>query len=268
MRDADPGKRRQRKRKIGVCRSLVVNSGCENRWYLATMLPYDEECHRRIARHRQMRAKKGFETLEVPYALQQLELTEPMQSGCALLECMSNLVANELFCPQGSGEQTEEAILRGVERLVSGCAQVVIVTNELFSDGMQYDPSTEHYLRILGRINCRLAQMADPGVRGGRRHCHPMERGKTGMKIRTLLESLDVAFSMYSAIPMPQIEWNEPKHEIYDGIFPDGRGGAGCAALGFSLLAQALGLGFVLFAAVAALLPLFVTGRHPPGWLL
>ena len=29
------------------------------------------------------------------------------------------------------------------------------------------------------------------------------------MKIRTLLESLDVAFSMYSAIPMPQIEWNE-----------------------------------------------------------
>lgn len=84
--------------------SLVVNSGCENRWYLATMLPYDEECHRRIARHRQMRAKKGFETLEVPYALQQLELTEPMQSGCALLECMSNLVANELFCPQGSGE--------------------------------------------------------------------------------------------------------------------------------------------------------------------
>lgn len=68
------------------------------------MLPYDEECHRRIARHRQMRAKKGFETLEVPYALQQLELTEPMQSGCALLECMSNLVANELFCPQGSGE--------------------------------------------------------------------------------------------------------------------------------------------------------------------
>ena len=34
--------------------SLVVNSGCENRWYLATMLPYDEECHRRIARHRKM----------------------------------------------------------------------------------------------------------------------------------------------------------------------------------------------------------------------
>ena len=62
---------------------------------------------------------------------------------------------------KGSGEQTEEAILCGVERLVSGCAQVVIVTNELFSDGMQYDPSTEHYLRILGRINCRLAQMAD-----------------------------------------------------------------------------------------------------------
>lgn len=46
--------------------SLVVNSGCENRWYLATMLPYDEECHRRIARHRQMRAKKALKRWRSP----------------------------------------------------------------------------------------------------------------------------------------------------------------------------------------------------------
>ena len=162
MRDADPGKRRQRKRKIWSLpnrwwsTAAVKTAGIWRRCSRMTRsvtgaLPATAKCAR----------KKGFETLEVPYALQQLELTKPMQSGCALLECMSNLVANELFCPQGSGEQTEEAVLRGVERLVSGCAQVVIVTNELFSDGMQYDPSTEHYLRILGRINCRLAQMAD-----------------------------------------------------------------------------------------------------------
>ena len=29
------------------------------------------------------------------------------------------------------------------------------------------------------------------------------------MKLKELAESVDVAFSMYSAIPMPQIEWNE-----------------------------------------------------------
>ena len=80
------------------------------------------------------------------------------------------------------------------------------------------------------------------------------------MKIRTLLESLDVAFSMYSAIPMPQIEWNERNMKYMMAFFPMVGVVQGALLLGFSLLAQALGLGSVLFAAVAALLPLFVTG--------
>ena len=141
--------------------SLVVNSGCENRWYLATMLPYDEECHRRIARHRQMRAKKGFETLEVPYALQQLELTEPMQSGCALLECMSNLVANEVFAPEGRGADCSEVLKCGLHHLAGTAAHLVIVTNDIFSDGVTYDPETEQYRKILGEVNREAAAMAD-----------------------------------------------------------------------------------------------------------
>ena len=32
--------------------SLVLQSGCDRRYYLATMIPYDEECRRRISRHR------------------------------------------------------------------------------------------------------------------------------------------------------------------------------------------------------------------------
>ena len=144
--------------------SLVVNSGCENRWYLATMLPYDEECHRRIARHRQMRAKKGFETLEVPYALQQLELTEPMQSGCALLECMSNLVANEMFREDGFHPEVSEKITEGVRNLLSQAEHVVIVTNEIFSDGILYEGESEKYKEQLGQINCNLAEMADAVV--------------------------------------------------------------------------------------------------------
>ena len=74
------------------------------------------------------------------------------------------------------------------------------------------------------------------------------------------MESLDVAFSMYSAIPMPQIEWNERNMKYMMAFFPMVGVVQGALLLGFSLLAQALGLGFVLFAAVAALLPLFVTG--------
>ena len=62
-----------------------------------------------------------------------------------LLECMSNLLANEMF---GTGEEDtaetadEEEIIReieeGVENLASQTDHLVIVTNEIFSDGIKY----------------------------------------------------------------------------------------------------------------------------------
>lgn len=41
------------------------------------------------------------------------------------------------------------------------CGEVVIVTNELFSDGVCYDEGTEEYLRLLGRLNQAIAARAD-----------------------------------------------------------------------------------------------------------
>ena len=37
----------------------------------------------------------------------------------------------------------------------------MIVTNEVFCDGMDYGAETMRYIRLLGEINCRLGQMAD-----------------------------------------------------------------------------------------------------------
>ena len=65
------------------------------------------------------------------------------------------------------------------------------------------------------------------------------------MKIRTLLESLDVAFSMYSAIPMPQIEWKERNMKYMMAFFPMVGVVQGALLLGFSLLVGTL-LGILL----------------------
>ena len=37
----------------------------------------------------------------------------------------------------------------------------MIVSNEIFSDGCEYDSGTKEYQRTLGKINCRLAELAD-----------------------------------------------------------------------------------------------------------
>ena len=135
---------------------LALNGEC--RVYLATMYPYDEESRQKIARHRKMRAEKNFTTVE---CYRDLEKTEIPEHADVLLECMSNLTANEMFWPEGAGSDTEEQILRGVEWLRRKARNLVIVSNEIFSDGCEYDSGTKEYQRTLGKINCRLAELAD-----------------------------------------------------------------------------------------------------------
>ena len=66
-----------------------------------------------------------------------------------LLECMSNLAANEVFSPEGAKEHAYEAICDGILHLKEQAADVCVVTNEIFSDGMVYDKETENYQRLL-----------------------------------------------------------------------------------------------------------------------
>ena len=54
--------------------------------------------------------------------------------------------------------------MRGIERLCSAAADIVVVSNEIFSDGTPYDPSTQAYIARLAHLNAALAQRADTVV--------------------------------------------------------------------------------------------------------
>ena len=137
---------------------LVVSSGLNERIYLATMQVWDDESVRRVERHRAMRADKHFETLERYTDLCGLEVPE---DSILLLECMSNLVANEMFDESGAKEGTVEAVVEGLHHLRKKARHLVVVTNEIFSDGLEYDPETKKYQAYLGAVNCRMAEEAD-----------------------------------------------------------------------------------------------------------
>ena len=125
------------------------------------MHPYDEESYKRVERHRKMRAGKGFETVECYTGLENLEFP---QDAIVLLECMSNLAANEMFEESGAGADTVEAVLRGVRKLKSQVRHLVIVTNEIFSEAAPYEGDTVRYQEYLGKINQKLGEMADQVV--------------------------------------------------------------------------------------------------------
>lgn len=128
------------------------------RVYLATMEPWDDECRARIAKHRLARAHRGFATVERYTDLAGASLPA---GGSVLLECMSNLVANELYAPGGGGA---DAAVRGVETLLTRCAHLTVVTNEVFSGGRDYAGGTLRYLETLARVNRILALRADLAV--------------------------------------------------------------------------------------------------------
>ena len=98
------------------------------RVYLATMEPFGEEGARRIAR----------------------------------------LVANELFAEGGLSPRDPDAaareVLGGIERLAQAAAYTVVVSVDVFADGMRYDEGTEAWRRALARVNAGVAALADRAV--------------------------------------------------------------------------------------------------------
>ncbi len=147
--------------KSAYAEDRILAYGEGNRVYIATMEPFGEEGAKRIQRHRKLRAGKGFSTVERYTDLAGLAVPA---GSYVLLECMSNLVANEMFRPDGAGEGLLEEILLGVEKLCAQAAQVCIVTNDIFSECLGYEGETVRYQESLGAVNQTLARRADEVV--------------------------------------------------------------------------------------------------------
>lgn len=127
------------------------------RFYIATMRPWDEECLQRIEKHRRQRAGLGFETIEHYGDLQGLSIP---RRGTVMLECMSNLTANVLFGPEVPADPLC-AVTQGLQHLADQCEHLIVVTNEVFSDGRTYDADTTRYLQLLADLNAGMGRAFD-----------------------------------------------------------------------------------------------------------
>jgi adenosylcobinamide kinase/adenosylcobinamide-phosphate guanylyltransferase len=122
------------------------------RLYIATMQVVDDECRERVRRHQTQRAYLGFETLELPRDVGKASVPH---GATTLLECLPTLMANEMF----GGDP--KRVLPGLKRLMDMSENLVVVTNDVFSDGLPYDPETRAYMRKLAAANRWVAEQAD-----------------------------------------------------------------------------------------------------------
>ena len=156
---------------------LLCEHAASSRLYLATMQPFGAAAQKRIARHRALRQGKRFETVECPLNLAGLEL--PRRYDGILLEDLGTLLANELFAPAGAKDAAFGSILAGIERLQDCCETLVIVTNEIFSDGLPYPAETVRYIELLGRLNAAICARADEAYESICGILLPIKEGET-----------------------------------------------------------------------------------------
>ena len=149
--------------KSGFAQNLAVKlADGGKRYYVATMIPVDEEDRERIRRHVADRAGLGFETIECGGDI--LSCLNYDKNGSFLLDSVTALLQNVMFPIEKNYEmdlQAAETCAQDVVRFAKSVANAVIVSDYIYSDARRYDESTECYRRCLANIDRLLAQVSD-----------------------------------------------------------------------------------------------------------
>lgn len=133
------------------------------KYYLATMQVFDDEGRKKVEKHRDLRNGKDFFTIEQPTRISDaLEKMED-EDRTVLLECISNLTANEMFSEEKANTeiQVTDNVIRDIKLLKEQTNHLVVVSNNVFEDGITYDETTMEYIHAMGKINQKLAALAD-----------------------------------------------------------------------------------------------------------
>lgn len=132
-------------------------------YYVATMIPHDDEDRARIKRHISERDGWGFETVE-----QGLSLTEILhddsidKNGVFLMDSVTALLDNEMFDDEGNiDEAAPERVKRDVLEFAAGTGNTVFVSDYIYGDVDFYGETVEAYRKGLAAADRALAEVCD-----------------------------------------------------------------------------------------------------------
>lgn len=138
-------------------------------YYIATMIPTDDEDRDRIARHVKDRDGLGFITIEKGANISEIELSE----GVFLLDSITALLANNMF-PKFNPHAAED-VIEDLERFIEMRENIIFVSDYIYGEiikershadyegAIDYGDAdyTDAYMRGLSRIDRFLADKCD-----------------------------------------------------------------------------------------------------------
>ena len=130
-------------------------------YYLATMVPYDEEDHKRVKLHQLSRQGKGFNTIEVATDIDKI-LKKCEKNATFLLDSLTALVLNEMFKNEDKKiEEIGNKIKNDLNNLMNNVENIVIVTDYIFSDYQKFSNFTIDYLKLFADVSKYVASNCD-----------------------------------------------------------------------------------------------------------
>ena len=148
--------------KSALAEELAIGTHDPLRYYLATMEVRDEAGMERVSKHRRLREGKWFITIErtcdVTKALSDMKDAD---RSVVLLECMANLVGNEMH-REGSLEESSfvSRIMDDIQFLDAHVHNLIVVTDAYEKNAEGYDDETRTYVRLLDLVNEKLMEYA------------------------------------------------------------------------------------------------------------
>lgn len=140
-------------------------------YYLATMIPRDEEDDARIRRHLSEREGWGFDTIEqgehICEALRTKTVSgEPVDpNGVFLLDSVTALLSNEMFREDGTIDfDAPKRLAEELTNFAQETGNTVFVSDYIYSDSFAFDDFTEPYRQGLALLDRTLAKLCDQVV--------------------------------------------------------------------------------------------------------
>lgn len=128
--------------------------------YIAASEVTDSEMKERVRLHQERRKDKGFITIECECDLGNINIPE---NADVMIESLTAWTANEMFRDNRINDSAYviAKIHSELERIIHMAMNVIVVADDIFSDGVHYDALTEEYMKTLAELEIMTASSAD-----------------------------------------------------------------------------------------------------------
>jgi len=155
---------------IGGCRSgkstyamqTAEKMTAEQKIFIATCVPQDDEMKRRVARHQKERSQ-NWVTVEAPLDLPEAILQNSRRGDVILVDCLTLWVSN-LLIETGDEKKIEDTIPQLIEALQKATCPIVLVSNEVGTGIVPENQLARQFRDITGWVNQAVARCANKVV--------------------------------------------------------------------------------------------------------